>query len=125
MTRVNELSKFDHNMISVSPAIRLIFLLTLNFILFLGLITSINNYSSMNSRQDVIEKQKTVQINEQNNYRIEALKKLNESVQVSQNNESMERIKPEDMIKLPQAGISSDPSQKINRQEIQNSLVAR
>ncbi len=96
---------------TINPYIRLILLASLFFLLFLGVIS----YTTLLASSNVDLEQTMVLVNktaaERNNYYNEARNSLNGQIQVSKNNDSLQNVNPDDMIKIRDIQASSTISQ--------------
>lgn len=103
------ISKFK--VMTINPYIRLILLASLFFLLFLGVIS----YTTLLASSNVDLEQTMVLVNktaaERNNYYNEARNSLNGQIQISKNNDSLQNVNPDAMIKIRDIQASSTISQ--------------
>jgi|GEM_PF-3750642 hypothetical protein len=96
---------------TINPYIRLILLASLFFLLFLGVIS----YTTLLASSNVDLEQTMVLVNktaaERNNYYNEARNSLNGQIQISKNNDSLQNVNPDAMIKIRDIQASSTISQ--------------
>jgi len=95
----------------INPYIRLILLASLFFLLFLGVIS----YTTLLASSNVDLEQTMVLVNktaaERNNYYNDARNSLNGQIQVSKNNDSLQNVNPDAMIKIRDIQANSTISQ--------------
>jgi hypothetical protein len=96
---------------SINPYIRLVLLLSLFFLLFLGAVsyTTLLASSNVDLEATMVKVNKTA--SERNNYYNEARNSLNGQIQISKNNDSLQSVNPDSVIRIRDIAITANSPQ--------------
>lgn len=96
---------------TINPYIRLVLLLSLFFLLFLGAVsyTTLLASSNVDLEATIVKVSRTA--SERNNYYNEARNSLNGEIQVSKNNNSLQSINSDSLIRIRDIAITSNSPQ--------------
>jgi hypothetical protein len=113
----------------IKPNIRLILLCVVYLVLFFNMVNLLNSLASQNMELNNWRSKTAAARTDQNNYRDEATRSLNQQLVVQSNTESLQRVSNDELVRIRSIQQNTDPNSPLPNQNNVNSgnpsLVSR